>query len=84
MAFQKFKKNLRLPTINRPSTADTKSMYTNINIDTNHDLEVLSLFLEELEREGTLPPDFNIEMIMRVGTVIMKWNLFKFINTCLN
>ena len=44
--------------------ADAKSMYT--YIDTNHGLEVLRLFLEELEREGKLPLDFNIKMIMQV------------------
>ena len=49
-------------------------MYT--YIDANHGLEVLRLFLEELEREGKLPPDFNIEMIMQAATPIMRWNIF--------
>jgi hypothetical protein len=51
-------------------------MYT--NIDTNHALEVLRFFLVELEREGKLPPDFNIKMIMQAATLRMKWNIFEY------
>ena len=47
-AFQKLQKNGRLPKNSRHFTADAKSMYT--NIDTNHALEVLRVFLEELEK----------------------------------
>ena len=78
-AFQKLQKNGRLPSNARHFTADAKSMYT--YIDTNHGLEVLRLFLEELEREGKLPPDFNIEMIMQAATLIMRWNIFEFGDT---
>ena len=63
----------------RHFTADAKSMYTNIN--SNHALELLRLFLEELEKEGKLPPDFNIKMIMQAAKLIMKWNLFEFGDT---
>ena len=38
----------------------------------------MRLFLEEPEKEGKLPPDFNIEMIMQAAKLIMKWNLFEF------
>ena len=54
-------------------------MYT--NIDTNYALEVMRLFLEELKKEGKLPPDFNIEMIMQAAKLIVKWNIFKFGDT---
>ena len=50
-------------------------MYT--NIDTKHALEVLIKFLEEVEEEGKLPPDFDIEMIVELATLIMRWNLFE-------
>ena len=49
-AFQKLQKNVKLPKKARHFTTDAKSMYTYIDID--HTLEVLRLFLEELEREG--------------------------------
>jgi hypothetical protein len=78
-AFQKLQKNGKLPKNARHFTADAESMYT--YIDTDHALEVLRLFLEELEREGKLPTDFDIDMIMQAATLIMKWNLFEFGNT---
>ena len=77
--FQKLQKNGRLLKNARHITANAESMYTNIY--NNHTLEVLGLFLEELERERKLPPYFNIEMIIQAAVLIMNWNLFKFGNT---
>ena len=37
-----------------------QSQCTYTNIDTKHALEVLRLFLVDLEREGKVPPNFNI------------------------
>merc|ERR1712086_1230046 len=56
-------------------TADDKSMYT--KIETEHCLEVLRQFLEELQEEGKLPPDFDIEMIVEAAALVMRWNLFE-------
>ena len=56
-------------------------MYTYTYINTNHALEVLRLFLEELKREGQLLEDFNIEMIMQAATLIIQGNLSKFGDT---
>jgi len=74
--FLKLKKFGRLPKHARLFTADAISMYT--NIDTKHALEVLRKFLVELEEEGNLPPDFDIDMIIQAATLIMQWNLFEY------
>ena len=55
---------------------DAISMYT--NIDTKHALEVLRKFLVELEEEGNLPPNFDIDMIIHAATLTMQWNLFEY------
>ena len=57
-AFQKLQKNGRLLKNARHFTADEKSMYT--YSDTDHALEVLNLFLQELEREEKVPSDFDM------------------------
>ena len=51
-------------------------MYTNIDID--HALKVLRWFLKELEREGKLPEDFDIDMIIEAATIVMRWNIVEF------
>ena len=51
-------------------------MYT--NIDTDHGLEILRLFLEDLEKQGDIPTDFNIDMILNAAELIMRWNIFEY------
>ena len=51
-------------------------MYT--NIDTEHGLKVLRLFLEELKSEGNLPTNFDIDMIVEAARIVMCWNLFEY------
>ena len=51
-------------------------MYT--NIDTYHGLEILRSFLEDLEKQGDLPPDFNIDMIVNAAEIVMHWNIFEY------
>ena len=58
--------------------ADVISVYT--NIDTKHALE-LRKFLDELEEEENLPPNFDIHMIIQAATPIMQWNIFKYGNS---
>jgi len=58
--------------------ADANSMYT--NIDTEHGLQILEGFLVELEKQGMLPLDFNIIMIVKAARLVMTWNLFKYGN----
>ena len=55
---------------------DAISMYS--SIDTKHALEVLQKFLEELEEEGKLPPDFDVDVIVQAAALIMCWNLFEY------
>ena len=52
----------RLPENARVISADAISMYT--DIDTNHALAILRMFLEELREQGLLPENFNIDMIL--------------------
>ena len=46
-------------------------------IETEHGLEVLRQFLEELQEEGKLPPDFDIDVIVEAAALVMRWNLFE-------
>ena len=62
-------------------TADAKSMCT--RIETEHGLEALRRFLEELQEEGKLPPDLDIEMIVEAAALVMRWNLSECGNCCL-
>ena len=66
----------KLPRNARLLRADAISMYT--NIDTEHGLCILQLFLEELLAEGKLPDDFDIPIIMQAAKLVMRWNLFEF------
>ena len=66
----------RLPANAKLVTADAVSMYT--NIDTEHGLKVLRLFLEELKSEGNLPTNFDIDMIVEAARLVMCWNLFEY------
>ena len=72
----KTQKDGRLPENVRMIKADAKSMYT--NIDTDHALHILRLFLEELKDDGCLPEDFDIDMLIEAATLIMTWNLFEY------
>ena len=55
-------------------TADAKSMYT--NIDTDHAIEVISLWLDSLE--GQLPAGFPLEAVKDAMTIVMRYNLFQY------
>ena len=66
----------RLPINAKLVTADAVSIYT--NIDTEHGLKVLRLFLEELKSEGNLPTNFDIDMIVEAARLVMCWNLFEY------
>ena len=51
-------------------------MYT--NIDTTHGLKILKDFLTELQNEGRLPDEFDIDVLVEAATLTMRWNLFEF------
>ena len=65
-----------LPSNARVFTADANSMYT--NIDTDHGLEILRQFLEELDEEGKLPPNIKIDIIIEAARIVMRWNIFEY------
>ena len=69
-------KELDLPSNARGFKADANKMYTSIDIE--HGLEVLRQFLEELEQEGNLPLDFDIDLIVEAASLVMRWNIFEY------
>ena len=46
-------------------------------IETEHGHKVLRQFLEELQEEGNLPPDFDIEMGVEAAAIVICWNIFE-------
>ena len=72
----RIKNKRRLPANARLFTANAISMYTNIN--TEHALQVLEWFLNELKTEGHLDDNFNIKIIVEASALIMRWNLFEY------
>ena len=72
-------KNGLLQRNSRLITADTISMYN--NIDTHQGLEALKKNLEDLKVENKLSKDFNLDMIICAATLsrfVMKWNIMEF------
>ena len=69
-AFTKLQPGGRLPKNVRLFKADATSMYT--NIDTTHGLEILKSFLTELQEEGRLTGNFDIDMLIEAAALIMK------------
>ena len=67
---KKWKELGRRPKNARMVTADATSMDT--QIETEHGLEVLRRFLEELQEEGKLPPDFDIEMSVETAALVVR------------
>jgi len=65
-----------LPPNARVITADANSMYTNIKLE--HALKVLRWFLDWLDEEGLLPPDFNKELVIEAARIVMTWNIFEY------
>ena len=63
-----------LPPNARLFTADTVSMYT--NIDTDHDIEVISNWMDSLGAQ--LPDKFPINAVKEAMSLVMKNNIFEF------
>ena len=47
-------------------------------INVSNRLEILKKFLEELDEEGNLPPDFEKITILEAAKLVMRWNLFEY------
>ena len=69
----------KLPAGAKLFTADATSMYTNIDID--HGLAVLRLWLDKLKEEGKIALDYPIKLIMELTEIVMKTNHFRFGDT---
>ena len=67
----KLKKLGRLPPNAKLFTADTKSMYT--NIDTDHAIDVISTWLDSLE----LPDGFPLDAVKEAMKLVMRNNVFE-------
>ena len=73
---RKLKQLGRLPENARLIAADAIAMYPNIK--TEHALDIVRMFLEELAREGKLPRYFDIEMILKAARIVMYWNIMEY------
>ena len=69
-------KILNLPPGAKLFTCDANAMYN--NIDTEHAIEVITWWLNDLNAQHRLPQDFPLEAILEAMTVIMKNNIFEF------
>ena len=56
-------------------TADANSMYN--NIDTDHAIEVITWWLEEMAESDSLPPNFPLEAVQFAMKCIMRNNIFE-------
>jgi hypothetical protein len=70
-------KNLNIPKEARLFAADAKSMYT--NIDTDLGLATLRDFLTY--NNTHLPPDFPTDFFLNIMEIVMKNNIFSFMDT---
>lgn len=56
-------------------TCDAHSMYN--NIDTDHAIEVITWWLDDLHARGELPPNFPLDAVKTAMVMIMKNNIFE-------
>jgi hypothetical protein len=69
-------KNFVLPPNAKLFTCDANSMYN--NIDTEHAIEVITWWLNDLNSNDRLPPNFPLEAILEAMKWIMRNNIFQF------
>ena len=68
-------KLLQLPSNAKLFTADANSMYN--NIDTEHAFRVINWWLNNLNHNKKLPPDFLLEAVTYAMKTIMRNNIFE-------
>ena len=68
-------KTMNLPPNALLFTCDANSMYN--NIDTNHAIEVITWWLDELFLKGKLPKGFPLEAVKVAMETIMRNNVFE-------
>ena len=73
-------RDLQLPPNAYLVTADANAMYN--NIDTNHAIEVISWWLDDLAVKGKLPKNFPLEAVKVAMKIIMKHNVFEYGDLC--
>ena len=71
----KLKKLGRLPRNAKLFTADAVSMYT--NIDTDHAIDVIGSWLDNLKDSERLPDGFPLDAVKEAMTLVMRNNLFE-------
>lgn len=69
-------KTLTLPPNAKLFTCDANAMYN--NIDTEHAIEVISWWLNDLKTRGQLPHDFPLEAVIEAMKIIMRNNIFEY------
>ena len=68
-------KTIKLPPNARLFTADATAMYN--NIDTEHAITVISWWLNDMDTNDKLPPNFPLEAVIHAMKVIMRNNIFE-------
>ena len=68
-------KRLRLPLHARLFAADANSMYN--NIFTDHAIEVISWWLNDMHEKDKLPYNFPLDAVLSAMVTIMRNNIFK-------
>ena len=69
-------KPLKLPLHTKLFTTDAHSMYN--NIDTNHDISVITWWVIHSNNRGLIPLGFLVEAVLSAMVIIMKNNIFEF------
>ena len=69
-------RRLHIPPGAKLFTCDANAMYN--NIDTDHAIEVITWWLNDLNEQNKLPHDFPLEAILEAMEIIMKNNIFEF------
>ena len=74
--------NLTLPPHTKLFTTDANANAMYNNIDTNHAIEVISWWLNDMNDRMVLPLNFPLEAVLSAMTVIMKNNIFEYGDLC--
>ena len=72
--------NLFLPPGALLFTTDANAMYN--NIDTDHAIQVLTWWLNDLDSRGRLPRGFPLDAVREAMVLVMRNNIFEFGDLC--
>jgi hypothetical protein len=73
-------RSINLPAGALLATADAQSMYN--NIDTDHAIQVIDWWLDDLNQQNKLPLTFPLDAVKAAYRIIMKNNIFEWGDLC--